>query len=226
MSKYTDFQDKPINKTLSYIHWFFVSNIYFMLCNILLIASALFIGFKFKFSLLFFISLIPTGPALTALFSFTNKLITDKYVDTTRDYFKGYSNNLLISLKVWLIFLIISFILILDLKLCFNSGKFLFLLLPLFIIMISSTAIISYTIPIISKYQIKLLDSLKLSIYLVFNKPVNTLINLGIIAFSLYILIYSNGFIALIISSISCYLINLNLKSSYLFINNKYLNKQ
>lgn len=48
MSKYADFQDKPINKTLSYIHWFFISNIYFALCNILLMLSLYLFDIKFE----------------------------------------------------------------------------------------------------------------------------------------------------------------------------------
>lgn len=223
MAGYRDFEDKPINKTLSYIHWFFISSIYFFICNIIFVLSLFLFDIKLNNMVIFFIAVIPAGPSLTALFYFTNKLVYDKYVDTTRDFIKGYKKNALLSLKFWMIFLIILFVGIFDLKLCFSNGNFLFLIIPLSIILIFSICICSYALPIISKYEIKIFDVFKLSFYLSFKKPLNTFVNIIIISFFLYFIFYSPGIMSIFISSISCYLIQHNLKSSYLFIDNKYL---
>ena len=223
MSKYSDFQDKPINKTLSYIHWFFISNIYFALCNILLMLSLYLFDIKFENIAIFFLALIPTGPSLCALCSFMNKLIRDKYVDTTRDFFKGYVENFKASLKFWCIFLLLSFILIFDLKLCLMNRKFIFLIIPMIFMLLFLIILCSYSIPILSKYEIKLLDNIKLSFYLALKTPIKTLLNLVIIALSAYIFLYISNIIGLFVFSISSYILMKNMASCFLFIESKYL---
>ncbi len=223
MSDYSDFEEKRMNKVFNYIHWFFLSSIYFILCNILNILSMHLFELKIDNLLIFSASMILTGPALVALYSFMNKIIYFNYVDTTRDFFKGYTENFLDSLKIWIILLIIATILIFDLNLCFINGKFLFLIAPMILMLILDIILISYALPIISKYKIKLLDTIKLSLYLAIKNPLTTVINFFIISFSIYTIIYYKGFISLFISSISCFLIIKNMKYSFLFIENKYL---
>ncbi|MBE6070611.1 MAG: DUF624 domain-containing protein [Clostridium butyricum] len=223
MAKYSDFQDKPINKTLNYIHWFFISNIFFSLCNILFTLSIYLFDLKFDNILIFFLALIPTGPALSALCYFMHKLISDKYVDTTRDFFKGYTQNFKESLKLWIVFLVISFVIIFDLKLCFINGKFLLLFPPMILIMILASILISYSIPILSRYEIKLFNAIKLSFYLALKNPITTTINLFIIGLSLYIFLYSKGLLVFFVPSIGCYILMKNMNSTFLFIENKYL---
>lgn len=223
MSDYSDFEEKRMNKVFNYLHWFFLSSIYFILCNILNTLSIHLLELKIDNLLIFFISMILTGPALVALCSFMNKVIYFNYVDTTRDFFKGYTENFLDSLKLWMILLITATILIFDLNLCLISGKFLFLVIPMILMLIFDITLISYSLPIMSKYKIKTFDTIKLSLYLTVKNPLTTIINFFIIIFSIYMVIYYKWFITLFIASISCFLIIKNMKYSFLFIENKYL---
>lgn len=223
MSKTNDFDDKPINKILNYIHWFFLTSIYFTLTNILFILAIYTFDLSFDNLLIFFIALIPSGPAITALFSCMNKVIFDKYVDTTRDFFKAYKENFILSMKFWIPLLCISSLLIFDIKLCFVNGKFLVLQIPLILMMIFSIVLASYVFPIICRYKIKLIDSIKLAIYLSLKNLLNTIINLLIIIFSAYLFINSRGLLGFFLSSIACFGILLNLKASFTFIQNKFL---
>lgn len=223
MNNYSDFEEKRVTKVFNYLHWFFLSSIYFFICNILNVISMYLFKLNIDNLLIFFISMILTGPALVALYSFMDKVIYFNYVDTTRDFFKGYTENFLDSLKLWIILLTIGFILIFDLNLCFTSGKFIFLIIPMISMLVIDIILISYSLPIISKYKIKLLDTIKLSLYLTIKNPITTIINLIIVTASAYMNVYYKGFLAFFISSISCFLIIKNMKHSFLFIENKYL---
>lgn len=224
MAQTTDFDDKPINKILNYIHWFFLTSIYFNLANILFILAIYTFDLRFNNLLIFFIALVPSGPAITALCSCMNKIIFDKYIDTTRDFFKGYKENFILSMKFWIPLLCISSLLIFDIKLCFVNGKFLILQIPLILMLTFSIVLASYVFPIVCRYKIKLLDSIKLAIYLSFKNLLNTIINLLIISVSTYLFINSRGLIGFFLSSIACFGILLNLKSSFRFIQNKFIN--
>lgn len=223
MNNYSDFEEKRLNKVFNYLHWFFLSSIYFFICNILNVISMYLFELNIDNIIIFFISMILTGPALVALYSFMDKIVYYNYVDTTKDFFKGYTENFLDSLKLWIILLTIAFILIFDLNLCFISGKFLFLIVPIISMLVIDIVLISYSLPIISKYKIKLLDTIKLSLYLTIKNPKTTIINLIIITLSAYITVYYKGFFAFFVWGISCFLIIKNMKYSFLFIENKYL---
>lgn len=223
MAQINDFDNKPINRTLNYIHWFFLTSIYFTLTNILFILAIYTFDLKFNNILIFFIALIPSGPSITALCSCMNKVLFDKYVDTTRDFLKSYKKNFIISLKFWIPLLCIAFILIFDSKLCFANGKFLVLQIPIILMLIFSIILFSYVFPIISRYEIKLIDSIKLSIYLSLKNIFNTIINLLILLISSYLFLNSRGIIGFFLSSITCFAILLNMKSSFRFIENKFL---
>lgn len=224
MAQTTDFDDKPINKILNYIHWFFLTSIYFTLANILFILAIYTFDLRFDNLLIFFIALVPSGPAITALCSCMNKIIFDKYIDTTRDFFKGYKENFILSMKFWIPLLCISSLLIFDIKLCFINGKFLILQIPLILMLTFAIILASYVFPIVCRYKIRLLDSIKLAIYLSFKNLLTTLINLLIIVISTYLFINSRGLLGFFLSSIACFGILFNLKSSFRFIQNKFIN--
>lgn len=95
MSKRKDFYDSPLYTISNYIWYFFISNFYFMLLSFPLILTTA----AFKEKLLsdgfgfFLISLLFEGPAITALLSIMGKLIREKDISVTKDYFKAYKVN-------------------------------------------------------------------------------------------------------------------------------------
>jgi uncharacterized membrane protein YesL len=224
MTNTNDFQDKPINRTFNYIHWFFITNLYFFLCNALFLFVLYTFDVSIKNILLFFLVLIPTGPSLTALCSCMNKVLRDKYLDTTRDFFKAYKENFFSSMKFWILMLIPMFIIIFDINLCFINNKFSFLLIPLIFLLVLIFSVGSYSFPLLSKYKIKLVDLLKLSIYLSFKNIITTIINLVILLISAYLFYNSRGIISVFLCSITCYGLLFNMKKTFMFVENKFLN--
>ncbi|MDV4150872.1 YesL family protein [Clostridium sp. AL.422] len=220
MIGYSDSNENKINKLLNYVHAFFLSSIYFGICNILFILPVYLLELNFY---IIFISLVFLGPALVALCSFINKLIFDECFAVTKEFFRGYKNNFLSSLKVWIPLLIIASIIIFDLRLCLANGKFTLLIIPLTIMLIIDIILMSYSLVIISKYKIKTLDTLKLSLYLLIRNPFTSILNLAIIILCTFILINSKSIIAFFIVSIGCFLVIKNMKNLFFFIDNTYL---
>lgn len=223
MTSYSDSNENKISKIFNYLHLFFLSSIYFAICNILLITSVYLFEIKFYNLFIFFISSILSGPALVALSSFTNKIIYDEPFGVTKEFFKGYKKNFIISLKLWLPLLIVAFIAVFDLKLCFVNSKFLFLIIPLTIMLVVDIVLMSYSLVIISKYNINTIDTIKLSFYLLIKNPFTSIINLVIILLAIFILMNSKSIITLFVISIACFLMIKNMKHVFFFIENKYL---
>ncbi len=223
MIDYSNSNENKISKLFNYIHLFFLSSIYFSICNILLILSVYLFEIRFYNILIFLIASILSGPALVALCAFINKIISDDNLSITKEFFYCYKKNFLISLKLWIPLLITAFVIIFDLKLCLINSKFLFLIIPLFIMLTVDIILMSYSLIIISKYNINTLDTLKLSFYLLIKNPFTSIVNLVIILLSTFILINSKSIITLFIVSISSFLIIKNMKHVFFFIENKYL---
>lgn len=223
MTGYSDSSENKISRFFKYLHFFFLSSIYFAMCNILLILSLYLFEIKFYNLFIFFIASILTGPALVALSSFINKIIYNEPFGVTKDFFTGYKNNFVLSLKLWLPLLVIAFVIIFDLKLCFINSKFLFLIMPLSIMLIIDIILASYSLVLISKYNIKIIDVIKLSFYLLIKNPFTSIMNLVIILLSIFILFNSKSIITLFIISISCFFIIRNMKGIFFFIEKTYL---
>ncbi|WP_160671822.1 DUF624 domain-containing protein [Clostridium sp. C8-1-8] len=223
MANTNDFGDSNLSKVLNYVHWFFLLNIYFFLCNILFIVSIFTMELKFEYIIIFFIALIPTGPSITALCYTMGKIIREKYVDTTRDYFRAYKENFLSSMKLWLIFLVSMFILLLDIKLCFLNRSFLFLLIPTVLIVLFIVLMFSYSFPLLSRFSMKIKDILKLSIYLSLKNLIPSVINLAILAVSTYLFLNAKGIVGLFLGSLACYGILFNMRKIFDFVENKFI---
>lgn len=103
------------------------------------------------------------------------------------------------------------------------NRKFIFLIIPMIFMLLFLIILCSYSIPILSKYEIKLLDNIKLSFYLALKTPIKTLLNLVIIALSAYIFLYISNIIGLFVFSLSSYILMKNMASCFLFIESKYL---
>jgi uncharacterized membrane protein YesL len=103
------------------------------------------------------------------------------------------------------------------------NGKFLFLILPMTLILILAVIFISYALSVLSKYEIKLYDLTKLSVYLSLKNPIKSILNLIIISVLFYIFLSFSNLLGMFIPSLGAYLIMRNMKYSFLFIDRKYL---
>ncbi len=211
---------------LKYIHLFLLSNIYFGICNILLISTLIFFELDFYNIIAFFIPSVFLGPSLSALFYLFNKFINlDKDLIVTKEFFKGYRKNFFSCLKIWLPLLISFIIIMLDIKITILNSKLLVLTIPLTLLFIFNILIMIYSIILNSKYEISFINNLKLSLYIIIKNPFISLLNLLIMAFCIFILLYSKSLISLFIVGFSAYLILNNLNKSFLTIEKSYINK-
>jgi len=216
MLKKNEFGEGALFTITNYIWWFLLGNIYFALTNILFIVVL--IGTSSEgassFNLITLISLLPAGPALVALFSVMGKLVREKDVDITKDFFKAYRQNFFEALFYWTIFLVILSIIYMDV-IYFNVNvqfipiKAIFIILAFILI-----SMILYILPIISRFYFKRIDVLKISFYYTLKKIHITILNWVCLAGLSYILIKTSSPILLFFFwSIICFLIMYNEKS-------------
>jgi uncharacterized membrane protein YesL len=167
MGKKKEFGEGPIYTATNYIMWFFLGNFYFLLCNIPLIFIVLSFSGDFitEYLILLTLSLLPVGPAYTALLSVMGKLVREKDVNLTKDYFKAYRTNFLQSLFIWTIQVMAIIILIVDVRFFVGKayGSVIIPLLYAIMGMILLTGIYIYSI--LSRFYLRTIDVIKTSFY-------------------------------------------------------------
>src|ERR1035437_608174 len=99
-----EFGEGPIYTITNYIFWFFLGNLYFLLLNIPLLFILIVLlsngtnSLPEGFTTIIVLCCIPIGPAATALLSVMGKLIREKDINITKDFFKAYKTNFFQSL--------------------------------------------------------------------------------------------------------------------------------
>lgn len=176
--------DRPIYIIMKYLYYFLITNFYFVLCNFLFFSAFYLADFTFENILLFYMTLIPMGPSITALLSTMGKLVRQKEVSATSEYFKAYRSNFTITMKYWIIQLTVIFILLIDVYYSTNNDN---ILSPLFLILLLiSLFVMLYAFPIISRFEVKIKNLIIISIYSNFKFPKATLLNMSsLIAFGI-----------------------------------------
>ncbi|MBZ9606805.1 DUF624 domain-containing protein [Clostridium estertheticum] len=207
------FCEGPIYTITNYIFWFFLGNLYFLLLNIplLFILIALFSNdsntIPQGFISIILICCIPIGPAATALLSVMGKLIREKDINITKDFFKAYKVNFFQSLFFWSLEIIILSILFIDIKLVISSSYPKFLTVFIFIVVAFIFSMSLYVFPIISRFYLSTKDILKTAAYYTIRKFHITILNLASFLVVILIFFKVSTFILVFISSIICYLI-------------------
>ncbi len=208
-----EFGEGPIYTITNYIFWFFLGNLYFLLLNIplLFILIALFSNgsntIPQGFIPIIIICCIPIGPAATALLSVMGKLIREKDINITKDFFKAYKVNFFHSLFFWSLEIIILSILFIDIKLVISNSYPKFLTVFIFIVVAFIFSMSLYVFPIISRFYLSTKDILKTAAYYTIRKFHITILNLASFLVVILIFFKVSTFILVFISSIICYLI-------------------
>ena len=215
MSNNKEYKEGRIYTIFNYITWFVLSNVYFLASNILFIIYIINFGFDiiYNVSILFVISLIPMGPALTALYASMGKIIREKDINITRYYFKSYKINFKQSLKLWCIELAILFISYIDLKVSANGNVLSNFSIFFIIICVFTVALGTIAFPIVSRFDLKILDVLKIAFLYSIKKIQVTVINTIIILGGFYLMYIVPGILFLCLSSVMCFVIMINNKS-------------
>ncbi|MEH6992160.1 DUF624 domain-containing protein [Neobacillus drentensis] len=198
----------------NHIYALFMTNIYFVLSNIICLFFFMTLEPAFSNITIYFLALIPTGPAITALFYSIGKLIREKELSPLHDFIHGYKINFKDTMKFWLPLLLVLYILIVDLQ-YFNSTPSTInnVLSVIFAIGIILTMVISMNVfLIIAGYKFRFKDLWKLSVYYSFMKVKITFGNISIVIITLFLISVTTNFLLLFIASLICYAFMLNSK--------------
>lgn len=176
MAQKKEFGEGILYTITNYIWWFLLGNVYFAILNIPLLFTLLIyfirpatVPLPQGFGFVFFLSLIPVGPAITALCGVMGKLVRESDAYFTKDFFKYYKMNFKQSLFIWVVQLSILGILYMDLRYFKLQGPQIF---SSFFLVMAALIIIwgLYIYPLISRFYFKTLDVIKLSIYYAIKK--------------------------------------------------------
>lgn len=184
MARKREFGEGPIFTITNYIFWLAAGSLYFGLCNILFIFVFLTPGADvdpYSYLIMMMISLIPAGPAITALMSAMGKLVREKDVNITRDYFKAYKQSFKQSMAIWLLELAVITVLIIDLRFFSTVSFGLYFKPVMYVIGIVVLCMGLYAFPIISRFYLKTKDVIRLSFYYSITKFKITIMNIAAI---------------------------------------------
>jgi Predicted integral membrane protein len=209
-----EYKENIIFTAFNYIAWFVLANLYFLASNILFIGYNIIfrIHMSANISLLFFITLIPMGPSLTALCASMGKIIREKDINITRYYIKSYKINFKQSLQVWCAELGILFISYINLNLSTNGGvlsqfTILFISICVFVVVIGI-----FVFPIISRFDFKTIDAIKIAFIYSIKKIHITVINMSVLLIGVFFIYILPGVVFLCLSSLICFVIMFNNK--------------
>jgi uncharacterized membrane protein YesL len=196
----------------NHIYWLGLINFYFVLCNIVFLFFFISLIPSFSNMIVYFLALIPTGPALTALFYTLNKLMRDKEISPTKDFFYGYKMNFVETLKIWLPMLLVVFILVVDLQYLNSNPETknqVFAGIILVVLLLIGTISV-YVFSIAANFKFRVRDIYRLSVYYSFYKIKATTGNIGIVIVTLFLMNVTSDFILLLLASLICYTLVLN----------------
>lgn len=175
----------------NYIYYFIGVNICFILSNLLFITSMFVLKLEFQNIIFFIISLIPTGPSITALFSVVGKFIREGDIYPFSDYWSAYKLNFKSTMKIWIFQLLILMIIAIDIRYLMGTKEISVILYkPLLLISGVIISISTYLYAILSRFELKTKDLLILSLLYTFkNLPIsvfNMFILCGVIYFAYF----------------------------------------
>lgn len=194
----------------NYIYWLLLTNIYFILANSIFLFFFMTLQQSFSNIILYFLALIPTGPAISALYYSMEKLIRTRELSPTKDFFEGYKKNVKDTLLLWIPILSVFFILLVDFQHLQESNQMFANIMLL--LMIIGAVLTMNTLAINTRFKFRIRDIYKLAVYYSFNKFKNTIGGMVIIFLVAVLTVLTTNFLIIFISSIVAYLLMLNAK--------------
>ncbi|WP_040213385.1 YesL family protein [Clostridium polynesiense] len=189
-----DFTENGFYKISNYIMWFILSNFYFIITNLpLLIVVFIFPALTpALLQIALSVALIFTAPSVAALFSIMGKLVREKDIDVTKDFFKAYKTNFGQAMLIGLVQTLLINILYVDI-IYFNSRSLPIVSYLFYFLLIYVIALSTFLYPIMARFYLKTKDLVILSIVYSVKKLHFTIANI--------ILMVAVGFLLLNVSS-------------------------
>lgn len=206
MNSKKDFGDGPIYTITNYIFWIFLSNFYFILVNIplLFLLVSLSISPETNLGIITYLCILPVGPSLVALLSVMGKLVREKDVNTTKEFFKAYKKNFIEAIFYWTLQIVILTILNFDISFVISKFNSQIMVVIIRIIQVFVITLGFFIYPIMSRFYFKVNDLIKISIKYYFKKINITITNIAIVI-ALYFMLTKISFLILFAVSIACY---------------------
>lgn len=202
--------DKLVYQIASAIYSFFITNVYFMLVISPFIFVFYFAEFTIQNILLYYITLLPFGPAYSALLKTMDKLVIDKLIAPTKDFWRFFRQNFKQALLYWFVKSTIILILLVDI---YYASLFApFLQYVFFILLFFMVLIMIYAFPILTRFEVGLKSLFVVSVYSVFRFVKVSLLNVTtVIAFGI-IFYQFPSFISLFLMSLISFFMMYNLQ--------------
>jgi len=210
--KKREFGEGALFSLTNHIYGLLMTNIYFIISNAIFLFFFMTLEPTFSNITLYFLTLILTGPSISALFYSIGKLIREKELSPLRDFYHGYKVNFKDTMRFWLPLLFVLYILFVDLQ-YFNSNvtTLSHVLSVVFLIGIIATMILMMNAFLINAgFNFRLKDICKLSVYYSFKKVKVTFGNIGIVIITLFLTTITSNFFIVFTASIVCYVFLLN----------------
>lgn len=201
----------------NYFYWFLLLNVYFACANIPFILALCTLQYTPSNMVYFFLALIPMGPALAALLASLHKIVEEKDISVTKDFWKFYQGNFSLSALLWSINLALLLILTIDLVAFMDKSIFV-MISPLFIILmilLLSMTICGMVMLTKTKQSVKTLFIL--SFYYSIKKFYITFLNILLVCFFIFVVLTKPVFALSVLPSLIFFLVLRN--SSLIFQN-------
>lgn len=169
-------------KILQYGYWFLVSNLIFSI-SLLPASAVLMIEWNEKNLLLWvmlYVSLLPAGPAASALFGTMGKLMREGSISVGPDYLRALKENGKPAMILWSVQLLISLILLADITLVEGMNEI--FRSALYVLLILNVIIIFYLYPLLSRFDISRMEAVRIAVGLTFLRIKNTLLIMSALA--------------------------------------------
>ncbi len=157
-----------------------------LLTSGILLLLMLFVKFHLLTLPLYLIAFLLVGPTMGAVFQTVFKMMNDETdIKIISKYFYYYIKDFKDSLKLWLPYNVLILILFADINFLASNEKGAYLLPMIFLILLLSLLSYIYSLILYSRFIISLKDIIKYSLYLIINRPVQSL-SIVVLLFILY----------------------------------------
>ncbi|RCW74772.1 YesL family protein [Saliterribacillus persicus] len=205
--------DRPLYLAVNYIYVIAVTNFHFILANILFLLAFIFSDLTMENILLFYITLLPTGPSLAALFATMGKYVREKEVRPTIDFWIYYKKNFKPAFLYWIITSTALMVLFIDI---YYAEGFLAFFTPFFFVLcIGIFVILIYALPILTRFEVKQKNLWVVSFYSIFRFIKTTILNITTILSLALIYYIAPGTIVWFFMSLAAYFIMFNMRKPF-----------
>ena len=172
-------------KTTTIVWDLFLVGLCALLTSALLIFLMLFVKFHMLTVPLYLVAFLLVGPTMGAIFQTVLKMLNEAEIKIMRNYFRYYSKDFKESLKLWIPYNVLILILCADIYFLASNEKVAYLLPMLFLLLLLTVISYVYSLILYSRFIISLKDIMKYSLYLIINRPVQSL-TIVVLIFILY----------------------------------------